>query len=527
MIRLLYAGSCSACFELENDSPCYSPAPYTVILDGAVKMHGDRNVFSLFSLVPGTAHQLELRFEDGSTDALSFTTANEQCALDVRAFGAAGDGAADDTRAIQTAISSMPPGSRLFFPPGEYRTAPLFLKSDITLEFREGARLVGCPDRQAYPVIPGAVPDEGTGNDIYFGGFEGNCVPMYQALLHASYAENIHIIGPGCVDGNAQNSDWWQVFKTLETARPRLVFLNRCKNVFIHGIHGCNSASWQFHPYYSENISLLDLLISAPHNSPNTDAIDPEGCDGVDIIGCRFSVGDDCIAVKSGKIDLGRKLKKPAARHTIRNCLMECGHGAVTLGSEIGAGVKDLTVSKCLFRGTDRGLRIKTRRGRGEDCRITGVIFDNIRMEGVLTPIVINMWYNCCDPDRYSEYVWSRDALPVDERTPHLGSFRFSNMICTDAEVAACYIDGLPESPIESVSFENFTVSFSENARPGIPAMENFAEERCRLGLYLDNVRRISLKNVHLQGVSGGKVLAQHYEELLGEDPDALKEKES
>ena len=93
------------------------------------------------------------------------------------------------------------------------------------------------------------------------------------------------------------------------------------------------------------------------------------------------------------------------------------------LGSEIGAGVRNLSVSQCWFRGTDRGLRIKSRRGRGENCRIDGVSFENIRMEGVLTPIAINLWYNCCDPDRHSEYVWSRECLPVDERTPRMGAF--------------------------------------------------------------------------------------------------------
>ena len=116
---------------------------------------------------------------------------------------------------------------------------------------------------------------------------------------------------------------------------------------------------------------------------------------------------------------------------------MEYGHGAITLGSEIGAGVRHLTVSHCFFRRTDRGLRIKTRRGRGRNCRVDGVTFERIRMEGVLTPFVINMWYNCCDPDRYSEYVYSRDQLPVDERTPSLGSFCFTDIQCTDAQVAA------------------------------------------------------------------------------------------
>ncbi len=520
MIHLLFAGSTSACFELDNLNPYYAPSPYHIILNGTEVKRETCNVFSLFSLIPATEYTLQIKYDDGFQENLSFSTTDEYCAINVRDFGAVGDGVTNDTTAIQTAIHFMPANSRLFFPAGDYLTSPLALKSNITLEFQQDAHLIGSPDHEDYPVIPGSVADTNTGSEIFFGGFEGNTVPMYQALITASYAENICIIGPGMVDGNAQNSNWWQIFRELEFARPRLVFLNRCKNVVIHGIHGCNSASWQFHPYFSENISFFDVQVSAPKNSPNTDALDPESCDQVNIIGCRFSVGDDCIAIKSGKIELGRKLKRPASRHVIRNCLMQFGHGAVTLGSEIGAGVRDLQVSQCCFRGTDRGLRIKTRRGRGKDCCITDVSFDNILMEGVLTPIVINMWYNCCDPDRNSEYVWSRDHLPVDDRTPHLGSFRFSNLNCTDAQVAACYIDGLPESPIDSVHFENVSVHFASDAKPGIPAMENFAEERCRLGLYLDNVRKISLKNVTLDGVSGEKLLVQHFEELYAEDDE-------
>ena len=343
---------------------------------------------------------------------------------------------------------------------------------------------------------------------------------MYQSLITGQYAEDIAIVGKGTIDGNAQNSDFWVGFNQFPAARPRLMFFNRCRNVTVHGVHICNSPSWQLHPFYSEKIGIYDIQISAPKNSPNTDAIDPESCDGVEIIGCRFSVGDDCIAIKSGKIDLGTKLNRSANAHVIRNCLMDNGHGAITLGSEIGAGVRNLEVSQCWFRGTDRGLRIKSRRGRGKNCRIDGVTFENIRMEGVLTPIVINLWYNCCDPDRESEYVWSRECLPVDDRTPQMGSFHFKNLVCTDAEVAACYIDGLPEAPIEEVTIEDVQIGFSPNARPGIPMMENFAKPRCRLGLYLDNVRHIAIKNVKLENVDGEKLIVNHCEKL---DQEELK----
>lgn len=511
-IRMIYCGASSACFELDNTLPYYAPEPFRVLLDGREVTERESNVFSLFSLRPDTEYTLCVAGETLAGE-LVFRTRAETCALDVRSFGARGDGEHDDTAAIQTAIGCLPPGGRLLFPAGRYLSRPLMLKSHMTLELCEGAVLLGWTERSDYPILPGLVRAE-SGEEVYFGGFEGEAVPMYQALLTAQYAEDIAVVGDGTVDGNAQNSDFWTGYRDFPAARPRLLFFNRCRNVVVHGVHACNSPSWQLHPYYSENVGFYDVRISAPKDSPNTDAIDPESCDGVAIIGCRFSVGDDCIAIKSGKIDLGVKLNRPADRHTIRNCLMDFGHGAVTLGSEIGAGVRNLSVSQCWFRGTDRGLRIKSRRGRGKNCRIDAVRFENIRMEGVLTPIVINLWYNCCDPDRESEYVWSREALPVDERTPSIGRFHFKDITCTDAQIAACYIDGLPEAPIEEVVLENVRVSFDPEAKPGIPMMENFAKPRCRLGFYLDNVRRIRLENVALEGAVGDGLIAGHCETL-------------
>ena len=516
MPELLFLSSTSACFELKNDAPYYAPAPYALELDGAPAGERNTNVFSLFGLRPGSRHTLTLRFHGGGTEALSFAVPEETCALDVRGFGAKGDGVTDDTSALQAAISFLPAGGRLFFPPGRYRTLPLFLRSHIHLDFAEGAILLASPMREKYPILPGTLPDLDGGRETHFGAFEGQAAPMYASLLTAQYAEDIAITGPGLLDGNGEC--FWRDFFTLPAARPRLLFFNRCRGVRVHGLRIRNSPSWQVHPYYSEDLGFYDLSVEAPKDSPNTDAMDPESCDGVEIVGCRFCVGDDCIAVKSGKLELGSTLNRPAARHVIRNCLMENGHGAVTLGSEIGAGVRELTVSQCFFRGTDRGLRIKTRRGRGKNCRVDGVTFENLRMEGVLTPIAMNMWYNCCDPDRESEYVWSREALPVDERTPSLGRFCFRNIRCDNAHAAALYADGLPEMPIEEVALENVRISFAEDARSAVPIMKSFAEPCRRMGLYFDNVKRVVLRNMTLLGAEGPPLITRHCGEVVAEN---------
>lgn len=518
MIQLVYCGSSSACLELDGGAPYYAKGRYAVLVDGQERFTRDTNVFSLFGLRPDTEYAVSVRFEAGGEEETRFTTRAETCCVSVRDFGARGDGVHEDTAAIQAAIAFLPEGGRLWFPAGTYLTLPLSLKSHITLDLDEGAVLLGSTERERYPVVPGAAVDPVTGAEVPLAGFEGQELASYQSLIQASHARDIAVVGRGVLDGNGQNGDWWRDFQSFPAARPRVVFLNRTQDVTLHGITVKNGPSWHVHPFYSRNFAMLDCRVTAPKDSPNTDGIDPESCDGVDIVGCRFSVGDDCVAVKSGKIDLARKYKTPADHHTIRNCLMEFGHGAVTLGSELSAGIRNLSVTRCYFRQTDRGLRIKTRRGRGKDSVIDNVLFDNIRMERVLTPIVINMWYNCCDPDRYSEYVWCRDPLPVDDRTPHMGAFAFRNMECTGAEVAACYIDGLPESPIDRVELEHITVSFAKDAKPGMPSMRNHNEARCRLGLYLDNVREAAVRHVTLSGVEGRALTAEHCGSVVTED---------
>lgn len=79
----------------------------------------------------------------------------------------------------------------------------------------------------------------------------------------------------------------------------------------LQGLKFCNSPSWTLHPYFSKGLRFLDLAVENPADSPNTDGLDPESCRDVEILGVRFSLGDDCIAVKSGKIYMGRKYKTP------------------------------------------------------------------------------------------------------------------------------------------------------------------------------------------------------------------------
>ena len=508
----LYSSSVSACFELENELPYYADTEYDVAVNGAPALRGVRtNVFSLFGLQPGTEYQIAV-----GEDSLSFTTKPESACLSVQDFGTVGDGVADDTAAIQNAIALCPKGGRVTVPPGTYAIRPLTLKSHMTLELQEGAVLLGDTVEEHYPLVPGAVRDTVTGREIPVSTWEGNLMTCRQSLISAHHAEDITIVGRGVIDGNAIHSTWWENVKTRTIGRPRLVFFNHCEHITFHGILGRNSAAWNFHPFFCKDVGFYDIAVEAPKDSPNTDGTNPESCDDVRFIGIRYSVGDDAIAIKSGKMYMGMTYQTPATRHLIRNCLMEYAHGAIVLGSEMSGGIRDLTVSQCLFSHTDRGLRIKTRRGRGKYAVIDGVEFSNIRMDNVMAPLVMNMYY-FCDPDGHEEIVWSKEPHPVDDTTPYLGAFTFRDLDCTDCEWAAGYFYGLTEQPIGSVTIENVRFTFREDASAGRPAMMDYVDDVSRLGLYFNCVRRVHLKNVTMEGQLGDRIVAENVSEVIDE----------
>ena len=510
--HVLYISSVSACFELENDTPYYAHSAFDVSVNGAPALQGVRtNVFSLFDLQPETVYTVAV---DG--DELIIQTKKETACISITDFGAVGDGKTDDTRAIQSAIHYCPPGGRVTVPAGTYCVRPLVLKSHLTLELKKGALLLGDTCEEHYPLLPGEIHDTRTGTELQVTSWEGNPFPGRQSFLSAHYAEDIAIVGQGILDGNAQNSTWWENVKTRKLARPRLVFFNHCNGISFHGITGRNAASWNFHPFFCKNVGFYNIAVEAPKDSPNTDGTNPESCDDVRFVGIRYSVGDDAIAIKSGKMYMGMKYRTPATNHVIRNCLMEYAHGAVVLGSEMSGGVKDLTVSQCLFSHTDRGLRIKTRRGRGKYAVIDGVEFSNICMDNVMAPLVMNMYY-FCDPDGHEEIVWSKEPHPVDDTTPYLGSFTFRDMECTDCEWAAGYFYGLTEQPIGSVTIENVRFTFKEDASSGRPAMMDYIDDECKRGLYFNGVRRVHLKNVSMSGQDGDRLITLNVDEVIDE----------
>lgn len=422
----------------------------------------------------------------------------QQDFYNVLKYGAKRDSSELATNAIAKAIetASKAGGGTIYFPAGKYLTGPIHLKSNITIYIDAGAELHFSDNFDHYlPMVPSR--------------WEGTDVTNFSPLFYAYKAENITIKGRGLINGHGKK--WWDFSEGYDEKKPKskwaLEFerLNKnilrpdlkgrvergflrppfiqpmyCKNVQIESITIINSPFWTVNPEFCENVTINAVTIKNP-KSPNTDGINPESCKYVHISNCHISVGDDCITIKSGKDSAGRKMAAPAENYTITNCTMLSGHGGVVIGSEMSGGVKKIVISNCVFDGTDRGIRIKTARGRGgvvEDIRVDNIVMKNIRDQA----IVLDMQYARTNPE------------PVSSRTPQLRNIHLSNITAETKQ--AVFINGLDEMPVEDITF-------------------NDIQFEAQSGMLIKNAKNIELHNVRINTKSGSSLEVENTKELI------------
>lgn len=319
-------------------------------------------------------------------------------------YGAkAGDSLYLNHDAINRAIleCSLNGGGRVVVPAGEFYTGPLTLQSNVNLHLQEGAVLKFSPDTSLY--LP-QVLTRWEGVDCY----------NYHPFIYAYGETNIALTGKGTIDTQGQKV-WWsmcgarhygwkegklgqntggrkkllrsaedklpmqnRIMTVTDAMRPQTVHFYSCKTVLIEGVTILNSPFWVIHPLFCE-----DLIVDGVHvynRGPNGDGCDPESCKNVIIQNCRFDTGDDCIAIKSGRNNDGRKWGRPSENIIVRNCQMINGHGGVVIGSEISGGYRNLFVENCQMDSPelDRVIRIKTNTCRGG--LIEGIYVRNVEV---------------------------------------------------------------------------------------------------------------------------------------------------
>jgi polygalacturonase len=409
--------------------------------------------------------------------------------VSIVAHGAKDDGVTDSTAAIRAAIDACHAagGGRVVVPAGRYLTGAIRLRSNVNLHLNESAILAFSPDPAKY--LP-----------LVLTRFEGTELMNYSPFVYALDESNVGITGAGTLDGQASAQTWWNWRTNQADARSRLIqmadagvapekrvfgdaasrlrvnFIQpyRCRNVIIEGVRIVNSPMWEVNPVLCTNVTIRGLHISS--HGPNNDGADPESCRDVLIERCTFDTGDDCIALKSGRNEDGRRLHTPIENVIIRDCDMQDGHGGVTIGSEISGGARNIFAEKCRMDSPrlDRVLRFKNNAARGG--LIERVAMRDVRVGQVAEAIVAADFF----------YEEGRNG----KFTPILRDVEVSNVTSRKSKYAFM-LRGFAEAPITNIRVSDCTFDGVES--PDV----------------IEGVKDLVLKNVRVNGEARNETIGR------------------
>ncbi|MBD5780930.1 glycoside hydrolase family 28 protein [Pelagicoccus sp. NFK12] len=393
-------------------------------------------------------------------------------------FAAVEGGKVKNTEAFANAIAACADngGGRVLVPAGKWFTGPIHLKSNVELHLAEGSEVIFSDTLEDYlPVVR-----------VRAGSIE---IYNYSPLIYARDCENIGITGPGRLNGNAEK--WWdwkhketrdyftaekrgipveeRIYGKPEDAiRPSFVQLFNCRNILLEGFTIGSGPNWTIHPVFCENIIIRRVHVLT--DGPNNDGIDPDSSRNLLVEHCVFDTGDDCMVLKSGYNEDGWRAAAPTENVVMRWCTSKRGHGGLVIGSEMSGDVRNVYMYECEFEGTDRALRIKSRRGRGGI--VENVWAENLVVKDMQREVVIlNMDYGA-----------DKNAL-TNQRAPLFRNIHVSDVYGEGAPMAIRIV-GLPDSLIENVTFENIRVKSTE-------------------GVYCQNATGLSFKNIDVSPEEG------------------------
>lgn len=391
--------------------------------------------------------------------------------FNVKDYGATADGMTDNTGAFKKAIAACHEsgGGKVLVPEGKYLTGPIHLKSNINLHLVKNAEILFTEDKSAY--LP-----------LVHTSYEGMELMNYSPLIYAFGQKNIAITGEGVFNGQASNENWWnwngkeeygyqpgspkqtdegnlprlrkmiaegvkvedRIFGEGSYLRPTFFEPFECENILVQGVTFTNAPFWILHPIKSNNITIDGVTVRS--HGPNNDGCDPEYSKNVLIKNSVFDTGDDCIAIKSGRNNDGRRVAIPSENIVIQNCEMADGHGGVVMGSEISAGVRNVFVRNCKMDSPnlDRAIRIKTNTIRGgfvENVYVKDIEVGQVK-EAVLK---INTFYGIYDNQE-------------GDHIPTINNVVLENVTVENGGEYGVLIKGREQKPVKNITLKNVTI---------------------------------------------------------------------
>jgi polygalacturonase len=391
---------------------------------------------------------------------VSASPAAARVALNIRDFGAKGDGVTKDTAAIQQAIDrcSVLGGGEVLAPAGNYLTGAIALRSDTILRLDKDAAIIGSADFDDYPVTQVR--------------WEGKWVAGRVGLIYAIDANRIGVIGPGKIVGEPKLGGRPTPANPLR--HPALIEPINCNDVRFEDFSTSYHLMWSLHATYCENVSIKNLTIRS--TGGNGDGIDIDSCKHVRIDGCDISTGDDCISLKSGRGMEGYTLLKTTEDVTITNCTMaDSIFACIGIGSETSGGIRNVRIEHCKFtRARTFALYIKSRPGRG--AFIEDIVADDLDISGTDGGF---LRFNILGSG-----IQDQDPVPGQEGIPTIRNYRFSNIRVKDCPVLVDGVAVHPDKPLDKFALTNVTGT-------------------CAKGISLANVKNAEIRDVKVTGFSG------------------------
>jgi exo-poly-alpha-galacturonosidase len=382
-------------------------------------------------------------------------------------FGAIGDDKTCNTRAIQAAIDKCAAdgGGILVIPAGTFLTGSIFFKQAVDLHLEKDAVLKGSVDPNDYPQVPTR--------------WEGEEKVWTAALVNFFDMNDVDITGPGQIDGSGDA--WMERYprdsRELKIGRPRLIGIQNCRDVRVSGISMKNQACWGLFILYCENVLIENLTIRAAHNIISSDGIDVDSSKNVRIVGCDIDVNDDCIAIKSGKDEDGRRVNRPAENIIVEKCQFRYGHGGVSMGSEMSGGIRQVEIRNCIMEADNWApIRFKSQPSRGGV--VEDIIYRDLVLKDTRKAFEFNMSWRMRPP-----------LKPPSDPLPVVRNVRIINVSGTTDNVGD--MRGLKDSPIRNVSFQNCHI-------------------KARQGFLLENVKDLDLSGLTIEVEEGEPIIRRN-----------------
>lgn len=435
---------------------------------------------------------------------------------DITTFGAVSDSTLINTVAIQSAIDQCAKegGGTVVVPAGTFLSGAIFLKQGVNLEIEANGVLKGTTNMADYKLVQTR--------------WEGEEQIWVSALINVFDISDFKLSGKGTIDGSG---DVWfssrrdrmksgseeniqqttqshigpmrngspgvgvkgglpasfhspaYVLNEIELpqyAHPRLIAIQNCSNVIIEQLNFKNQSSWCLFVLYSKKVEIRDLVIRAQHYIPSSDGIDIDSSDGVNIVNVDIDVNDDCISIKSGKDEDGRRVNRPAENILIDSCIFRYGHGGVAMGSEMSGGIRNVVISNSvMMSGNWAPIRFKSQPCRGGV--VENITYRNIFLENTRQAFEFNMEWRMRPPIK-------APANPL----PLVRNVKIINVsgVVEDAGI----IHGLENSPIENITFENCNI-------------------KSQKGLILENVRSLDLSGLKISVDEGEPIIQRNITE--------------